>query len=140
VYLKNNIRSVDIITYLCNSAIVFACRSGNLWNFRHTRTAIFAIINRDLISTGFVVFSIVFLTNPTIEELEALDMPLLLDMLTYQTSLHVQLLQEEGLSITSKTCRECIINIQTAIEVKRSWKRSNSDTRPAVSSTQDTPV
>ena len=119
---------------------VYVYRSRNLWNFRHTRTIIFVVINRVLISMGFVVFSIVFLTNPTIEELEALDMPLLLDMLTYQTNLHVQLLQEEGLSITAKTCRDCIINIQTAIEVKRSWKRNNSDTRPAVSFTQDTPL
>jgi hypothetical protein len=67
----------------------------------------------------------VFLASPTIEELQVLDMPILLDMLAYQTSLHVQLLKEEGLSNTTKTCKECIKNIQAAIEMKKKLEQSD---------------
>jgi len=80
----------------------------------------------------------VFLTTPTIEELKILDMPSLIDMLAYQTNLHIQLLKSEGLSNTTKTCRECINNIQAAIEMKRELEKNSTDTGSDISFTQDT--
>ena len=65
-----------------------------------------------------------FLGNPTIEELQVLEMPTLLDMLGYQTNLHFQLLKSEGLSETTKACKECIKNIQAAIEMKKKLEQS----------------
>lgn len=64
-------------------------------------------------------------------------MPTLLDMLTYQTNLHMQLLKSEGLTNTTRTCRECIINIQTVIQLKRVLDINSTNTSSGVSFTQD---
>jgi 5-methylcytosine-specific restriction endonuclease McrBC regulatory subunit McrC len=82
-----------------------------------------------------------FLKTPTIEELQTLDMPVLMDMLAYQTNLHVQLLRSEGLTHTAKACRESIINIQTAIEMKRNLAKNTTGSGSDISLTQDaTPI
>ena len=78
-----------------------------------------------------------FLTNPTVEELQALDMTMLIDMLEYQTNLHVQLLKEEGLSNTARTCKECMINIQTVIKMKKKEARKTVQTGSDISFIRD---
>ena len=95
------------------------------------------VLNSLVFSTTFVVYSDVFLTSPTVDELQVLDMPVLIDMLAYQTRLHVQLLKEEGLSNTAKTCKQCIKNIQMAIEMKRNMEKNSTDTGSNISFAQD---
>ena len=68
-----------------------------------------------------------FLTSPTIAELQKLDMPLLLDMLVYQTGLHFRLLRTEGVSNTTRACKDSIINLQTAIEMKKKSENAAKD-------------
>jgi len=65
----------------------------------------------------------VFLTNPTIDELLTLDMSLLMDMLVYQTRLYVQLMKQDGVSSTTKACRELIDNLQSAIYRKKALQK-----------------
>jgi hypothetical protein len=79
----------------------------------------------------------VFLTNPTIDELKGLDMPDLMDMLAYQSKLLVELLKEEGFGSAAKSCKECMINIQTVIKMKRSLEKPSSDTSSNISFIQD---
>ena len=76
-----------------------------------------------------------FLTNPTIDELNALDMPTLLDMLAYQTNLHIRLMQEEGLTSTTKTCKDCLDDLQIVIGLKRSLEKNTSHTGSNISFT-----
>ena len=90
-----------------------------------------------LISIIFVPYIAMFLTTPTIEELQILDMPVLMDMLAYQTSLHVQLLKSEGLTHTAKICKDCIQNIQDAIEMKRELEKNTTNTGTGISFTRD---
>jgi hypothetical protein len=80
-----------------------------------------------LLSINFAVLPGMFLTSPSIAELQKLDMSLLLDMLVYHTSLHFKLLKTEGASITTQACKEFIINLQTAIEMKKKSENSAKD-------------
>ena len=84
-----------------------------------------------------LLFTTVFLTNPTIEELQGLDMPILLDMLTYQTNFYFKLVEEEGLTNTAVTCRDCIHDIQAVIQMKRKSERTMTD--PASGTTRTEP-
>ena len=59
-----------------------------------------------------------FLTNPTVDELQALEMSVLLDMLAYQTSIHLKLVKFDAVSGTAKSSEQLIINLQSAIEAK----------------------
>ena len=59
-----------------------------------------------------------FLTAPTINELEGLELQALLDMLVRQTGIYSQLEATEGLSERTIACRELINNIQFAIKRK----------------------
>lgn len=68
-----------------------------------------------------------FLTNPTIPELQLLDMPVLVDMLSKQTADYVQLLSEEGFGPKSAAAKEVLQNIQAAIESKRSAVATNNE-------------
>ena len=90
-----------------------------MWILIPTRTVVVKIINSALLCTCFAAFITMFLTNPTIDELQALDVSTLKDMLAYQTTLHIQFLKEEGLTSATKSCLECMNNIQAAIEKKR---------------------
>ena len=60
-----------------------------------------------------------FLTPPTLEELKESDLPDLVDMLSKQATEYSRLTKIEG--ITSKTIaiKELILNIQTAIDIKK---------------------
>jgi hypothetical protein len=64
-----------------------------------------------------------FLTPPTLEELKESDLPDLVDMLSKQATEYSQLIKIEG--ITSKTIaiKDLILNIQTAIDIKKTPKQ-----------------
>ena len=66
-----------------------------------------------------------FLTTPTLEELKQSDLPDLVDMLSKQATEYSQLIKIEG--ITSKTIaiKDLILNIQTAIDVKRASEQKS---------------
>ena len=66
-----------------------------------------------------------FLTTPTLEELKQSDLPDLIDMLSKQATEYSQLIKIEG--ITSKTIaiKDLILNIQTAIDVKKASERKS---------------
>jgi hypothetical protein len=68
----------------------------------------------------FVELFSMFLTPPTLEELKESDLPDLVDMLSKQATEYSRLTKIEG--ITSKTIavKELILNIQTAIDAKKS--------------------
>ena len=73
-----------------------------------------------------------YLTSPTIPELQLLDMPALVDMLSKQTTDYVQLLSEEGISPKSAAAKEVLQNIQAAIESKKSAAVINYEAAPVL--------
>jgi len=60
-----------------------------------------------------------FLTPPTLEELKESDLPDLVDMLSKQSIEYSRLIKLEGITSKSYAIRELILNIQTAIEIKK---------------------
>ena len=60
-----------------------------------------------------------FLTPPTLEELKQSDLPDLVDMLSKQSIEYSRLIKLEGITSKSYAIRELILNIQTAIEIKK---------------------
>jgi hypothetical protein len=78
-----------------------------------------------------------FLSTPTIEELHSLELATLMDMLAYQTNLHTQLLKQEGISNTTSMCKQCIKNIQAAIEMKRQMNKNSTNTGTDISYRRD---
>jgi hypothetical protein len=66
-----------------------------------------------------------FLMPPTLEELKQSDLPELVDMLSKQATEYSRLIKIEG--ITSKTIaiKELILNIQTAIDAKKSFEQKS---------------
>jgi len=73
----------------------------------------------------FVEFSLMFLMPPTLEELKQSDLPDLVDMLSRQATEYSRLIKTEG--ITSKTIavKEFILNIQAAIDAKKSSEQKS---------------
>ena len=67
-----------------------------------------------------------FLTLPTIEELQKLELPLLMDMLAKQTSEYVKYVKTEAISSYIKGLKDNIDNIQTAIESKKYLEKPGS--------------
>lgn len=65
-----------------------------------------------------------FLTPPTAEELKQSELPELIDMLANQTAEYTRLLKQEGASFKTAAIKEMILNIQTAIDIKKTLKRS----------------
>ena len=63
--------------------------------------------------------SLMFLTNPTVDELQLLDVPVLMEMLSKQTTDYIQLFDEEGFTSRTLAARELLHSIQDAIESKR---------------------
>jgi hypothetical protein len=59
-----------------------------------------------------------YLTTPSTQELQDLEVPILLDMLSKQTSLYSKLLHEEGRSNNTIACKEILMNVQAVIAVK----------------------
>lgn len=60
----------------------------------------------------------VFLTIPTINELRALELPVLIDMLVKQTAIYTKMLRQ-GFAGPTDALKDLIVNIQAAIEAKR---------------------
>ena len=72
----------------------------------------------------FVVFTIMFLTPPTLEELKESDLPDLVDMLSKQSIEYSRLIKLEGITSKSLAIKEFILNIQTVIESKKVSEKS----------------
>jgi len=68
----------------------------------------------------FVGICPMFLTTPTIKELQELELSKLIDLLAIQTSNFTQI--KEGLPSQINDLKEYILRIQTAIEIKRTLK------------------
>jgi hypothetical protein len=66
----------------------------------------------------------VFLSTPTLEELKQSDLIDLVDMLSRQALEYSQLVKREGISSRSIAVKELIINIQSAIDAKKTSQRS----------------
>ena len=66
----------------------------------------------------------VFLTSPTIDEVQHLDLPILMDMLVNETETYANLFAKEGFSDRLKLLRENIEKLQEAITKK---KKSEKD-------------
>ena len=60
-----------------------------------------------------------FLTPPTLEDLKHSDLSKLVDMLSKQSVEYSRLIKMEGTSSKSNAIKELILNIQTAIEIKK---------------------
>jgi hypothetical protein len=67
----------------------------------------------------FVPVGFMFLTPPTVEELQQSDLPELIDMLSKQATEYSRLIKIEG--VTSKTIaiKDFILNIQAVIAAKK---------------------
>ena len=65
-----------------------------------------------------------FLTPPTVEELKESDLPDLIDMLSKQTIEYSRLLKIEGTTPKTIAIKEMILNIQTAIDAKKTSEKS----------------
>ena len=78
-----------------------------------------------------------FLTNPTVDELQKLDLPVLFDMLAYQTGLHFKQLKVEGISSSTDATKELILNLQAAIEIKKNLEKNQGDNNGTNTSSQD---
>ena len=71
----------------------------------------------------FVALLCMFLSLPTVEELKQIDLPDLVDMLSKHATEYSRLMKMEGVSPKSISTKEMIINIQTAINAKRTSKK-----------------
>ena len=59
-----------------------------------------------------------FLTPPTVAELQNLDLSTLIEMLVEETIAYTKLIESEGYSYKTNACKQLIINIQAIIKVK----------------------
>jgi len=59
-----------------------------------------------------------FLTPPTVEELQNLDISTLIDMLVEETVAYTKLIEREGYSYKSNAYKELIISLQAVIKAK----------------------
>ena len=67
----------------------------------------------------FVELFSMFLTPPTLEELKESDLPDLVDMLSKQATEYSRLIKIEGITSRTIAVKELILNIQTAIDAKK---------------------
>ena len=73
-----------------------------------------------------------FLSAPEIRELQNLEMPTLVDMLVYHTQSYFTLLRLDGVTNTTRICRESVENIQAAIRSKRELEKQTPNTLPDI--------
>ena len=73
---------------------------------------------------GFCGIIFMFLTPPTLEELNQSDLPDLFDMLSNQSIEYSRIIKLEGITSKSNAIRELTLNIQTAIESKKRSEKS----------------
>ena len=64
-----------------------------------------------------------FLTPPTLEELKESDLPDLVDMLSKQATEYSRLIKIEGNTSKTVAVKELILNIQMAIDAKKSFEQ-----------------
>ena len=60
-----------------------------------------------------------FLMPPTLEELKQSDLPDLVDMLSKQATEYSRLIKTEGITSRTIAIKNLILNIQTAIDTKK---------------------
>ena len=66
-----------------------------------------------------------FLMPPTLEELKQSDLPDLVDMLSTQATEYSRLIKTEGVTSKTISVKELILNIQTAIDAKKSSQQKS---------------
>ena len=71
----------------------------------------------------FVAVDFMFLTPPTVEELQQSDLPELVDMLSTQAAEYSRLIKIEGVTSRTIAIRDFILNIQAAIDAKRAAEK-----------------
>ena len=67
-----------------------------------------------------------FLSPPTLEELKESDLQDLIDMLSKQSSDYSRIIKLEGNTSKSIAIKDLILNIQTAIELKKISEKSKA--------------
>jgi hypothetical protein len=85
----------------------------------------------------FAADSLPMLTALSIEELQKLDMPVLVDMLAYQTSIYLRLMKSSGVQDTIQVYKDSIANIQSAIHIKKDLENNSTNSSSSISFTQD---
>ena len=73
-----------------------------------------------------------FLTSPTSQELQLLELPLLIEMLSVYTDEYIRILQTEGFTTRTGAAKELLLNIQAAIEAKKNSEKSAMETASAI--------
>ena len=73
----------------------------------------------------FVELFSMFLTPPTLEELKESDLPDLVDMLSKQATEYSRLIKIEGITSRTIAVKELILNIQTAIDAKKTSEQKS---------------
>jgi len=66
-----------------------------------------------------------FLMPPTLEELKQSDVPDLVDMLSKQATEYSQLIKIEGITSRTIAIKNLILNIQTAIDTKKTSEKKS---------------
>ncbi|HET6993982.1 MAG TPA: hypothetical protein VFI06_03320 [Chitinophagaceae bacterium] len=59
-----------------------------------------------------------YLNNPSISELQLLELPLLIEMLSEQTEEYLELLKQEGYTARTLASKEAVVNLQLVVEAK----------------------
>jgi hypothetical protein len=77
-----------------------------------------------------------FLTNPTKDELNLLDLATLTEMLNTQTVVYTRLLNQEGLTARALAQKDLVINIQEAIEAGREKEKKSGLKRESTTRVQ----
>ncbi len=76
--------------------------------------------------------AVMFLSSPTTAELQMLDLPILLRMLTQQTADYIKLVNEEGFTARTNAAKELLDKIQEAIQMKRFLNDGLSNEKAAI--------
>ena len=66
-----------------------------------------------------------FLTPPTVEELQQSELPELVDMLSKQATEYSRLIKIEGLTSKTIAIRDFILNIQAVIDAKKAAQKKS---------------
>ena len=66
-----------------------------------------------------------FLTPPTVEELQQSELPELVDMLSKQATEYSRLIKIEGLTSKTIAIRDFILNIQSVIDAKKAAQKKS---------------
>ena len=79
-----------------------------------------------------------FLSTPSIEELQSLELSALIDMLVEETVAYIKLIERDGFSHKSNACMEVIINLQVAIETRQNLEKNQPGISQKLSSQNKT--